>query len=68
MSKALTYEDELEKRYGVLTTPHRGKKHISHCFCTDCCEARDAGCSEDAHDYDEWRKAFPDLDWKEGPT
>jgi hypothetical protein len=42
-------------------------KHQRYCFCEDCCEARDdAGLDgEDYPDYDEWRRAFPNLPWDE---
>ena len=39
--------------------------HGRYCFCTDCCEAADSGCGPDEPDYDEWRRAFPDLPWEE---
>jgi len=42
------------------------RKHGRYCFCTDCCESREE-VPEDFPDYDEWRKAFPELPWDENP-
>jgi len=41
------------------------RKHGQYCFCTDCCEARD-DTPADFPDYDEWRRAFPELPWDNG--
>lgn len=41
------------------------RHHGKYCFCTDCCEARDCGCGPDEPDYNEWKKAFPNLEWND---
>jgi len=38
--------------------------HGLYCFCTDCCEAWESN-PPDFPEYDEWRRAFPDLPWGE---
>ena len=58
---------DLARRDGERRRAAQGeemKKHGRYCFCTDCCESREES-PEDFPDYDEWKKAFPDLPWDE---
>lgn len=60
----LTYDDIAGARHGFPPIAGSWRHYFNrYCFCTDCCEARDAGC-EDAQDYNEWVRAFPALPWE----
>ena len=54
------YENALHERYSIFEVKHGSR----YCFCTDCLEAADCGCGPDEPDYDEWKRAFPNLDWE----
>lgn len=55
---AQDWERELDLQRDIRWN-HLIPSHGFYCFCTDCAENREHW----GPDYDEWRRAFPALDW-----